>query len=80
MIHNTHEQLLSPSYLVYLKNLIGNWAIAEQSHHALDALVSSLLIVIFRALDGVKQAITVIWDPLEHIVDPSRSQRKNNKQ
>lgn len=60
----------------YLENLIGHLAVAEKSHHAFDTLISSLLVVIFGALNGVKKPVTVIRDSLQHIVDPNEQRER----
>lgn len=41
----------------------------EQGHHHLDALVRPLLVVVLGALDGVKEAVAVIGDAFEGVVD-----------
>lgn len=53
----------------YLQDLIGHRAVAEQSYHAFDALVCPLLVVVLGALDGVEEAVPVIRDPLQHVVN-----------
>lgn len=55
----------------HLQNLVGHGAVAEQRHHALDTLVGSFLIVVLGALDGVKEAVPVVGDALQHVVDPA---------
>lgn len=55
----------------HLQDLVGHGAVAEQRHHALDALVGSFLIVVLGALDGVEEAVPVVGDAFQHIVDPA---------
>ncbi len=64
-------------YQAHLENLVGHWTVAEKSHHAFDTLISSLLVVIFGALNGVKKPITVIRDSLQHIVDPNKGKEQS---
>ena len=45
-----------------LQQPVSGVAITEQRHHAFDALVGALLVVVLGALDGVKQAISIIRD------------------
>lgn len=56
----------------HLQNLVGNGTIAKESHHTLYALVRSLLIVILRALDCVKQPISIIWDSFKCVMNSER--------
>lgn len=55
---------------VYLEDLVSHRAVAEEGHHALDALVGPFLIVVLGTLDGVKETIPVIGNSLQHIMDP----------
>lgn len=57
---------------MYLQDLISHRAVAEQGHHALDALIGPFLVVVLRSLDGVKKPVSVVWDSLQHVVDPAR--------
>lgn len=66
---------LQPPTTAHLQDLVGHGAVAEQRHHALDALVSSFLIVVLGALDGVEEAVPVVGNALQHVVDPAGRER-----
>lgn len=66
-----HLHLQATSLQAHLQDLVGHGAVAEQRHHALDALVGPFLIVVLGALDGVEEAVPVVWDALQHVVDPA---------
>lgn len=53
-LHRTGEKAATDRTSYYLKNLVGYRTVAEEGYHALYTLVSSFLIMVLRALNGVK--------------------------
>lgn len=63
---------------MYLQDLISHRAVAKEGNHALDALISPFLVVVFGALNRVKQPISIIRDAFQHIVDPKYRQKEGH--
>lgn len=66
---NHHD---SPQKNPYLQDLVSNRTIAKESYHTFYTLVGSFLIVILRALDCIKQPISVIWNSFKCIMNSER--------